>query len=127
MLDAWALLECSVYDRFGGDSFPTSTTFVTREEDTRLAVKDSVTKRFRTKPSEDDRVYGTNAGAGKESSDGLPGHGQVYGDGISFLDAETLEDVRDRANLAKKFGVSDETTFTGLIGLINNGCLKNQG
>ena len=124
MFDAWAFLECSVYYRLGGNSFPTSTALVARDENARLAVKDSVTKGFGTESSEDNRVYGTKASASKESSDCLPSHRQVYGNGISFLDAEALEDVRDRANLTKKFGIRDETPLSGLIGLINDGSLK---
>ena len=75
VFDAWAFLECSVYYRFGGDGFSTSTAFVAREEDAGLAVKNSVTQSFRTKPSEDNRMYGADTSAGKESSDGLPSHG----------------------------------------------------
>lgn len=124
VFDARAFLECSIHYHLGGNGFPTTTTFVTRKEDTGPAVKDAVAKRFRTKSGEDNGVYGANTSAGKEGSDRLPGHGQIYGDGISLFDSETLENVRNRANLMKKFGIRDEATLSGLIGLINDGSLK---
>lgn len=124
VFDAGAFLECSVYYRLGCNGFPTTTAFVTRKEDAGPAVEDAVTKRFRTKSSEDNRVYGANTSTGKESSDGLPSHGQIYGDCISLFDAETLENVRYRANLTKKLGIRDEATLSRLIGLINDGSLK---
>lgn len=124
VFDAWAFLECSVHYRFGGNGFPTSAAFVARKEDPGPAVKNAVTKRFRTKSGEDNGVDSANTGTGKECGDGLPSHGQVYGNGISLLDAEALENVRDRTNFAKKFGIRDEATLTRFISLINDGSLK---
>jgi hypothetical protein len=69
-------------------------------------------------------VYSADTCTGEESGGGLPSHGEVYGDGISFLDAETLEDIGNRANLTEKLGIGDETAFTWLIGLIDDGRLK---
>lgn len=66
---------------------------------------------------------GTDTSTGEEGSDGLPGHRQVYGDGIAFLDAERFEDIGDAANLAEEFSVCDLAALTGLISFVDDGSL----
>jgi len=62
-------------------------TFVSGKDD---AVDDAVTKGLRGKTNEHDRVDGTNARTGKEGSDGLPCHGKIDSDTVTFLDTKGL-------------------------------------
>ena len=68
-------------------------------------------------------MYGTNAGARKEGSDGLPGHRHVDRDSIAFLDAVRLEKVGDTADFAEELAVADFAAFTRLVGLVDDGGL----
>lgn len=95
MLDVGAGLERRVDDGLGGYSLPAAATFVSGKDDAALAVDDAVTKGFRGKPSEHDRVDGTNARTGKEGSDGLPCHGKIDSDSVTFLDTKGFEYVGD--------------------------------
>jgi hypothetical protein len=65
-------------------------------------------------------VHCANARARKESCNGLPGHREVYGDGIAFFHAKFLEDVGYARYLAEEFGVCDLTTFTWLICFVDD-------
>jgi len=60
-------------------------------------------------------VDGADAGAGEKSGGGLPGHGEVDGDGVAFFDAHGLEDVGDAADFAEEFGVGDEFALAWFV------------
>ena len=62
----------------------------------------------------------TDASAGKESGNGLPGHWHVDGDGVTLLNSHTLEDIGNGANLAEKLGKSDFTATIRLISFIDD-------
>ena len=57
----------------------------------------------------------------------MPGHGEVYGDGVALLDAEGLEDVRDAADFAQELAIADFTAFTRLVGLVDDCGLEKYG
>lgn len=68
----------------------------------------------------------SNASASEESGDGMPSHGKVDRDSITFLDTEGLEDIRDGTNLAEKFRVANFATLTRFVRFVNNGCLRSR-
>ena len=96
-----AFFDGGIHDRLGGDSFPTAATFVGGQNNARVTVENAIAERFRAKPSENDRVNSSNAGAGEESGNGLPCHGQVNGNSVAFFDAKSFEDVRDGTHFSK--------------------------
>jgi len=69
-------------------------------------------------------VHCTDPRTGEESRYRLPGHGEVNGDGVALLDAEFFEDIRNARYLTKELGIADFTTFTRLIGFVDNGSLS---
>ena len=123
MFDARALFESGIDDGFRGDGFSAAASFVRGDEDARFAVVDAVSKRFGRKSGKDDGVDGTDAGAGEEGRNSLPGHGKVYGDRGSFLDAKRLENIGNFADFAHEFSIGDERACIGFIGFVNDGRL----
>jgi hypothetical protein len=101
VFNAGTLRESSIHDHFSSDGLATSTTFVTGKDDARFAVPNTITEGLGAKTSENDGVYGTNTSASEEGSNGLPSHGQVYGDGVSFLYAQVFENVGNGANFTE--------------------------
>jgi hypothetical protein len=95
MLDDRALLQSSIDDHLGRDRLTSSLTFIASNDYTRATVLNTITKRFRRKPSENYRVDCTNTSASEESGNCLPGHGEIDGDGIAFLNSERLQDIGD--------------------------------
>jgi len=65
-------------------------------------------------------VNGTDTSAGKESGNGVPGHGHVDGNGVALLDSHTLEDIGDAANFTEKLGVGDFAAVIWLVGLVDD-------
>lgn len=120
VLDARAVLDSVVRELLDRDRLSATTTLIGSDDDARLAVIDAVAERFRREASENYGVDGTNTCAGEEGSDGLPGHGKVDGDCVALLDAVGLEHVRDAADLAEELAVADLSTFTWLIGLVDD-------
>ena len=123
VLDVRAVLERSIDDDFSRNGLAATTTLIRSKNDLALAVDDTVAEGLGREAGEDDGVNGTDARAGEEGGNSLPGHGQVDGDGVTFLNAERLEHVRDAGNFAEKLSIRYLGTFIGLIGLINDGCL----
>jgi hypothetical protein len=123
MLDMGAGLECRVDDGLGGYSLPTAATFVSGKDDAALAVDDAVTKGFRRKTSEHDGVDGTNARTGKEGSDGLPCHGKIDSDSVTFLDTKRFECVGDTGDFMQQLSVGDVPAFGWFISFVDDGSL----
>jgi hypothetical protein len=125
MLDGRALFQGSIGNRLERDRLPTALTLVRSDKDAGFAIVHAIAKRFRRETGEDDRVDGANASAGKEGGDGVPGHGEVDGDGVALFDAERLEDVGDAAYLVEELAIGDVGTLAGLIGLVDDGGLSS--
>lgn len=87
MLDERALLDGSIRDGLGRDGLASSTALVRGDENARLAVLDTVAEGLCREAGEDDGVDGANSRAGEERRDGVPGHGQIDGDGVALLDS----------------------------------------
>jgi hypothetical protein len=68
-------------------------------------------------------VDGAYAGTGKESGNRLPSHGEVYGDGVTFLHTQCLESVSYTAYFPKKLGIGDLAAIPGFVCLVYNGGL----
>ena len=62
----------------------------------------------------------TDTNAGKESSNGLPSHWHVDGDGIALLDSHTLKDIGNAANLAEKLSIGDFAALIRLVGFVDD-------
>lgn len=125
LLDQRAVLESGINDSLGGNGLASTATFVAGDDDLALAVVDTVAEGFSGETGEDDRVDGTDTSASEERRGGLPGHGEVDGDGVALLDAQIFEDIGDLADLLEEFGVGDFTTLARLIGFPDNGRLKS--
>ena len=80
--------DSCIDDGLGGDGLATTATFVGGDDDAAAAIEHSVAERLGAEAGKDDRVYGANTGACEEGGGGLPGHGEVNGDGVTLLDAE---------------------------------------
>lgn len=123
LFDFWALLESGVNDSLGRDSLAAALALVRGNEDAGLAVLDTVAERLGREAGKDDRVNGADASTGEEGGNGVPGHGQVDGDGIALLDSKGLEDVGDGADLAQELAVRDLAAIAWLVGLVDDGGL----
>lgn len=126
VLDQRAFLECGVDDSLGGDSLSATFALVRGDEDTAFTVLRAITERFGGETGKDDRVNCTDTCAGKEGGDGLPGHGEVNGDGVALLDAEFFEDISDARYFAQELGVGDFSAFVGLVAFIDDGGLDDR-
>jgi len=84
---------------------------------------DAVSEGLCRKASKDDGMDSADAGASEESSDSMPGHGEIDRNGVAFADIQRLEDVGEAANLGQKLAVGDEAALTRLIGLVYDGGL----
>jgi hypothetical protein len=126
MLDEWTIFESSIDNRFGGNGLSTAFAFVRRNDDARLAILDSVTKRLGREPRKDNGVNSPDTSASQERSYSMPSHRKVNRDSISLLDAETLENVCDATDLAQEFSVRDFPTLTRLISLVNDCGLRSR-
>jgi hypothetical protein len=125
--DIGALLQRIVDDLLGADELATALALVTGDDDLGLGINDPVTQRVGREAREDDRVDGTNAGAGQERHEGLGDHGEVDGDGITLLDAHLLEDVGGAADLAEELAVGQGAALADLVGLVDDGGLVGVG
>ena len=76
-------------------------------------VVDAVDEGLRGEASEDDRVDGAYAGAGKESDGEFGGHTHIDGDPVALLDAVEFEDIGEALDLSVEFGVGDAADFAG--------------
>jgi len=85
---------------------------------------DPIAKRFGRITSKDNRVHCTDPRTGEERRYRLPSHGKVNGDGIALLDAQFFEDIRNLRYFTKEFSIADFTTFTRVIGFINDSSLS---
>lgn len=120
LLDERAVLESGIDDGLGCDGLASTATFVAGDDDSALAVVDTVPESFSGEAGEDDGVDSTDTSASEESGGGLPCHGEVDGDGIALLDTEIFEDIGDLADLLKEFRVGDFTTLARFIGFPDN-------
>lgn len=62
----------------------------------------------------------SDAGAGEESSNSVPRHGEVNRDGIAFLDAELLEYIGDAGDFAQKLAVGYLGALARLVGFVDD-------
>ena len=125
MLDMGAALECFVGECLDGDGLATATALIGGDDNTRLAVVDTVAEGLRGESGEDDRVDSTDTGAGHEGGNGLPGHREVNGDGVALLDTIGLEDIGDTARLAEQLAVADLSALAGLVSLVDDSSLES--
>jgi hypothetical protein len=116
-------LERSIDDHLGGDRLASSFSFVRCKYYATFTVLNAISERFRGESSKHDTVHGSDTRASEECGNGLPCHGEIYGDCVPFFDAETFEDVGYAANFTKKFGVTDVSALAWLICLVDNGSL----
>ena len=123
VLDVGAGLEGCVDDGLCGDGLAAAATLVGGEDDAAAAVLDAVAEGLGGEAGEDDGVDGADAGAGEEGGDGVPGHGEVEGDGVALADAEGLEDVGEGADLVEELGVGDVGALGRLVGFVDDGGL----
>ena len=105
------------------DALASTTTFVCCDDDSGLAVIDTVAQRHCGESGEDHRVNSTNTSASHEGGDDLPSHGKVDGDGVALLHTVGCEDIGDAASLAEQLAIADLSALAGLIRLIDNGSL----
>jgi len=68
----------------------------------------------------------TDASAGKESGDSMPGHWHIDGDGVALFDSHALENVGNAANFAEKLSIGDFAALTRLIALVDDCGLFNR-
>lgn len=87
LLDERAVLESGINDCLGCDGLASTAAFITGDDDSALAVVDTVAERFSGEAGEDDGVDSTDTSASEESGGSLPCHGEVDGDGVALLDA----------------------------------------
>jgi hypothetical protein len=87
------------------------------------AYIDTVTERLCGEAGKDNGMDSTDTGTGEECSHGLPGHGQVDGDGVALFDTKALEDVGDTADFAQELSISDEPALFRFICLVDDGDL----
>ena len=119
-------LKSRINNSFSSNSLATTTTFVSRDQHTRLAILDTITERFGRETGENDRVNCTDAGAGEESSDGVPCHRKVNGDGVTLADPEGAENIGDTADLTEEITIANEFALTRLICLVDNSGLSEE-
>lgn len=127
VLDQRAVLESGVDDLLCGDGLAATLALIGRDDDAGLAVLYTVAERLGREAGEDNCVDGTNTRAGEEGGDGLPGHGQVEGDGVALLDSERLENIGEGGDFLEELAVADLGAFTWLVRLPNNSGLITTG
>ena len=87
MFDEGTLLQRRIHNRLCGNSLPAAPALIAGNDDAAFAVLDAIAEGFRGEASKDDGVDSADAGAGEEGGDGVPGHGEVDGNGVAAFDA----------------------------------------
>ncbi len=121
--DVGALLERIIHDLLGSDQLAAALALVRRDHDLGLRINDPVAQRIRGEAGEDDRVHGSDTGAGQERNEGFGNHGKVDGHGIPLLDAHLLQNVGGRADFAEQFAIGQGASLFRIIRLVDNGRL----
>ena len=110
-------------DLLEGDDAAAAHAAVGSDDPVGVAVDNAAAKGLSGKAGKDDRVRGTDAGAGKHRVGALRDHREVYGDAVAALDAGLGEDLGDAADLAQELRVGDLLVVARLVGLPDNGGL----
>lgn len=126
MLNIGTFLESGINNGLGSNSLSAPSALIGGDQNTGFAIQDAVSKGLRGETSKDDRVNCTDTGAGQESGNGMPGHGQVDGDGVTLLDSHSLEDIGYTANFAEELGVGDFAALAWFIGLVDDCSLARE-
>ena len=121
--DVGALLQSIVDNLLGANQLATALALVRGYDDLALGIDDPVAQRVGRETGENDRVDGSDSGAGEEGDESLGNHGEVDGYGVALADAHLLEDVGGLGDLAKELAVGDIATFAGLVGFVDDGDL----
>ena len=93
---------------------PASIAAVGGDEQPRLLVVDAVAQRLGAEAAEHDAVDGADARAGEHRNRELGNERQVDRDAVAFRDAERLEDVGERGDLAKEIEVGQRAAIARL-------------
>ena len=127
VFDTGALLKRGIDNSLCGNGLPTALSLIGSNDHPASAVHDSFAERLGAKPSEDDGMDCSNACASQESSHGLPGHGEIDGNGITLLDAERLEDIGNATDFAEEFTITDLKALPWLVCFPNDCNLNKAG
>lgn len=123
VFDEGTLFEGGVNDGFCGDGLSTTAALIAGDDDAAFTVLYAVTEGLCGESGEYDRVDCADTGAGEEGCDGVPGHGEVDGDGVTALDAIGFEDVGYTAYFVEEFGVGYYAAFAWFVCLVDDGGL----
>lgn len=124
VLDLRATLDRRIDDNFGRNGLPTAAPLVGGEDHATFAVIDTVTEGLRGKASEHHRVDGTDARTGEEGCDGLPCHGEVDRDGVTFLDTNGFEYIGKARDFVQQLGKGDLSASVWLISFVDDRGLR---
>ena len=94
-----------------------------RDDRLRRAVVDADGQFVGGKPAEDDRMDGTQAGAGQHRLQRLGDHGHVDDDAVALGDALGLQRARQAGNAVLKLGVGDDVFRAGDGAVVEDGGL----
>ena len=113
-LDAFLLFEGGVDAGLEGDDFATAITPIGGDDGGGSGVFDAVGNGIGGEAAKDDRVNGTDAGAGEHGDGRFGDHGHVDDDAVLGLDALVEKDVGEEADFAVKLEVGQGAGFAGL-------------
>ena len=113
-MDGRRAVECLVHIGLQLDDLAAPPAAVGGDDELGLAVIDAVLDRLGTEAAKDDRVHGSDPGAGQHGDHGLGDHRQVDRDAVAGLDAHVFQDMGHAADVKMQLLVGNRADVARL-------------